>query len=267
MENKVVIITGASSGIGKALVYEYCKRTSKIVIAARNIDALYEIQKDIENQGCEVLALKTDVSIENECKELIEKTVERFNGIDILINNAGVSMRAMFSEISLDVLKKLMDTNYWGAVYCTKYALPYLLQRKGSVVGVSSISGFTPLPGRTGYCASKYALHGFLESLRLENCKTGLHVLIAAPNFTQSNIRKSAFAADGTQQGETPRNESKMQTAEFVAIQIANAIEKRKRTRIISAKGKIIVLFNKLYPELLDRIVYKQMSKEEDSPF
>ncbi|MCF8298743.1 MAG: SDR family oxidoreductase [Saprospiraceae bacterium] len=267
MENKVVIITGASSGIGKALAFEYAQGKYKVVIAARNIDALNVIKNDLEKNGAEVLAVKTDVSIEDDCKNLIDKTVERFNGIDILINNAGVSMRANFVDLKLEVLKKLMDINFWGTVYCTKHALPYLLERKGSVAGVSSISGFTPLPGRTGYCASKFAMHGFLESLRLENMKTGLHVLVAAPGFTQSNVRLSAFTANGKQQGETPRDESKMLTAEYVAKQIFKAIKKRKRTRIISPKGKIIVIFNKLYPKLLDRIVYKQMSKEPDAPF
>lgn len=267
MKNKVVIITGASSGIGKALAYEYAQRQAHIVIASRNIDALNDIRIDLENIGVEVLAVKTDVSDEGDCENLVAKTIERFKRIDILINNAGVSMRAMFSDLDLKVLKSLMDINFWGTVYCTKYALPYLLESKGSVVGVSSISGFTPLPGRTGYCASKFAMHGFLESLRLENMKTGLHVLVAAPGFTQSNVRKFAFTADGTQQGETPRDESKMLTAEYVAKQIVIAIKRRMRTRIISLEGKIIVIFNKLYPKLLDRIVYKQMAKEPDSPF
>lgn len=177
-------------------------------------------------------------------------------------------MRALFKDVELDVLKKLMDVNFWGTVYCTKHALPYLLDQKGTVVGVSSIAGFVGLPGRTGYSASKFAMHGFLETLRTENLKTGLHVLIAAPGFTASNVRKSALTASGAQQGETPRTEDKMMSAEEVAIHIANAIQRRKRTLILTfVEGKLTVFLRKWWPSLIDKLAYNHMAKEPDSPF
>lgn len=267
MKDKVVIITGASSGIGKALAFEMAARKAIVVIAARSEDKLAEIESALKAGGTTVLAVKTDVSIESDCKNLVDMTVSAFGRIDILINNAGISMRALFEHTELKVIRELMDINFWGTVYCTKYALPYLLISKGTVAGVSSIAGFKGLPGRTGYTASKFAMQGFLETIRIENMKKGLHVLIACPAFTASNIRKTALAADGSHQGESPRNEDSLMSAEKVARVIANAIRKRKRILVITLKGKLIVLLNKLFPFFMDRMVYNDMAKEPDSPF
>ncbi|MEO6884580.1 MAG: SDR family oxidoreductase [Bacteroidia bacterium] len=266
MKDKVVIVTGASSGIGRSCAIAFAKRKAKIVLAARQQDKLDELTKIIEAMGVEVLAVKTDVRSEQDCIHLIEKTVARFHTIDILINNAGISMRALFEDLELKVIREVMDTNFWGAIYCTKYALPYLLKSKGSVVGMSSISGKKALPGRTGYCASKFALEGFLETLRLENLKTGLHVLIACPGFTASNIRFTALAKDGSVQGESPRNEEKMMQPEEVAEHLIDAIIKRKRNIVLTTQGKLVLWINKFWPATLDKIIYNQMSKEPDSP-
>ena len=268
MKDKVIIITGASSGIGLACARDLAGRGAKISLAARNADKLTEIQKELTDQGYEVLVTPTDVSKEADCKKLIDETVKRFGKIDILVNNAGISMRALFKDLDLSILKQLMDVNFWGTVYCTKYALPYLLETRGSVVGVSSIAGFIGLPGRTGYSASKFAMHGFLQTLRTENLKNGLHVLIAAPGFTASNVRKSALTANGAQQGETPRAEDKMMSAEEVARHLAKAIIKRKRTLILTFKeGKLTVFLSKWWPALIEKLSYNHMAKEPDSPF
>lgn len=267
MKDKTVIITGASSGIGKAMAFEMSSRGAKVVIAARSVDKIRELELELQQQNPDVLAIQADVSRESDCRRLIDETVSRFGGIDVLINNAGISMRALFEEVDLKVLHSLMDTNFWGTVYCTKYALPYLLAAKGSVVGVSSIAGFKGLPGRTGYSASKFAMQGFLETLRIENLKKGLHVMIACPGFTASNIRNTALAADGSQQGESPREENKMMTAEMVATKIANAIVQRKKILVMTSQGKMTVLINKFFPFMMDRMVYNHLAKEPDSPF
>ena len=268
MKNKVVIITGASSGIGLACAKVFANYGANLSLAARSLDVLNNLKNELEEQGCRVCVSKTDVSIEEDCKRLIENTVEEFGKIDILINNAGISMRALFKDTSIEVLKRLMDVNFWGTVYCTKYALPHLLKQKGTVAGISSIAGFIGLPGRTGYSASKFAMHGFLETLSSENLKTGLHVLIAAPGFTSSNIRKTALTGSGTQQGETPRAEDKMMSAEEVAVHLAKAIRKRKRTMILTfVQGKLTVFLSKWWPSLVDKLSYKMMAKEPDSPF
>lgn len=267
MKNKVVIITGASSGIGLALAKEFARQGSKVVLAARSTDKLKSVEDELSQQGTEVISVTTDVSKEEDCQNLVAKAVEKFGRIDILINNAGLSMRALFKDVELSVLKQLMDVNFWGTVYCTKYALPYLLESKGSVTGISSIAGFIGLPARTGYSASKFAMHGFLETLRVENLKTGLHVLIAAPGFTASNIRQTALTDHGSQQGETPRNEDKMMSAEEVALHIAKAIKKRKRTLILTfVEGKLSVWLKKWMPRSLEKLTYNHMAKEPDSP-
>lgn len=268
MQDKVIIITGASSGIGLACAREFARRGAKLALAARSMDKLLEIEAELKTENIDVICVKTDVSSESDCKHLIDKTIKSFGKIDILINNAGISMRALFKDVDLNVLKQLMDVNFWGTVYCTKYALPHILEQKGSVVGVSSIAGYVGLPARTGYSSSKFAMHGFLEALRVENLKTGLHVLIAAPGFTASNVRKSALTADGSNQGETPRKEEKMMTAEEVARHMAKAIIKRKPTLILTfVEGKVTVFLKKFAPGLLRKLTYNHMAKEPDSPF
>ena len=261
----ITIITGASSGIGKALVLEWLRRGAKVVLAARNEEAMNDIVADFDAD--QYLIVSCDVSKEDDCRRLIRAAVNRFERIDVLINNAGISMRALFADVDLEVIDRLMQVNFWGAVYCTKYAMPHLLASKGSVVGVSSIAGYKGLPARSGYSASKFALQGFLECLRIENLKTGLHVLIACPGFTASNIRKTALAQDGSMQGESPRAEDQMMPAETVANRIVVATLKRRRTLILTGQGKLTVLLNKLFPKLTDKLVYNHMAKEPDSPF
>jgi short-subunit dehydrogenase len=267
MKDKIVIITGASSGIGKALAYEFGRKGSHVVLAARNIQGLQQIADDLKALGIQALAVKTDVTIESDCRNLIEKTIEKFGKIDILINNAGISMRALFIDLQLDVMRRLMDTNYWGTVYCTKFAIPYLLQSKGSLVGVISIGGYIGMPGRSAYAASKFAVRGFLDTVRVENRKTGLHVLVVAPGFTTSNIRRAALLADGSEQGETPRDENHMMSAEEVALHIYKSLVKRDRQLILTfLQGKLTVFLGKFVPKYLDKLIYNTFAKEPDSP-
>ena len=265
--DKVVIVTGASSGIGKAIAYEYAKNGAKVVLAARNADKLLKLKIDIEYKGGIAVFVPTDVSKKSDCENLINQTVSRFGKIDILVNNAGISMRAAFSELKLEVIEKVMSINFFGTVYCSKYAMPYLLKQKGSIIGVSSISGLTPLPGRTGYVASKYAMDGFLNTLRIEYFKKGLHVLTVHPGFTASNIRNTALNDKGLAQKETPRNESRMMPAEKVAKIIVRATIKRKRNLVLTMQGKMAVWVYKNFPRLADKLIYREMSKEPDSPF
>jgi short-subunit dehydrogenase len=265
MKDKVVVLTGASSGIGRALAMEFAANGSKLVLGARRIQKLKEIEKELP--GTEIETVATDVSREEDCKNLMTRALSRFGRIDVLINNAGISMRALFEEVDLDVLRKLMDVNFWGAVYCTRYALPHLLESKGSLVGVISIAGHVGLPGRTGYAASKFALRGFLDSLRIENLKRGLHVLVVTPGFTASEIRKVALTADGSEQGESPRKEDKMMSAEECAAHIYKAVKKRKRQLVLTfTEGKLTVFLGKWMPGLLDKLTYKHMAMEPDAP-
>ena len=272
IKDKVAVVTGASSGIGLAAVKEFAAAGARVVLAARSAEKLNEIVRELEMQypsgsgSSRFLAVPTDVCREEDCKNLIEKAVAAYGKIDILVNNAGISMRALFKDLDLSVIRQLMDVNFWGTVYCTKYALPYLLQTKGSVVGVISIAGFKGLPARTGYSASKFAVYGFLDTLRVEHLHDGLHVMIFAPGFTASNIRNVALTADGTRQGETPRDEDKMMSAEEVARRMLVGIRKEKAQIILTPIGKITVLLNKFFPRLVDRLEYDYMKKEPGSP-
>jgi short-subunit dehydrogenase len=265
LNNKIVIITGASSGIGKSLAIECAKRGANVVLAARQYVTLCEIAQDLEKQyNIKALAVQCDVAIEQDCEQLVKQTLTTFGKIDVLINNAGISMRALFQDADLKVLKSLMDVNFWGMVYCTKYALPEILKTKGSVVGISSIAGYKGLPGRTGYSASKFAMNGFLDSLRVENLKTGVHVLTACPGFTTSNIRNTALTKDGSQQSESSMDENKMMSSEEVARIVANGIENRSRTLIMTGQGKLTVALSKFLPAFLDKMAYNVFSKEKN---
>jgi short-subunit dehydrogenase len=265
-DNKVVIVTGASSGIGEATAREFAANGSKVILAARSEEKLVEIVKEIREKGGEASYIKTDVSKEEDCRNLVEKTVEKYGTINILINNAGLSMRASFNDVDLKVLQKLMNVNFWGTVYCTKYALPYLVANRGSLVGVSSVAGFHGLPGRTGYSASKFAIHGFLETIRIENLKKGLHVMVIAPGFTSSEIRKHALTADGTEQGNSPRKEGKMMSPEYVAKWVLKGLRKKKRNKILTWAGRFTALFQRIIPAVVDWAYYLEMSKEPESP-
>jgi short-subunit dehydrogenase len=266
LNDKTVIITGASSGIGKALAIEFAKRGANLVLGARQYVTLCEIAQSIEQQyNITAVAVQCDVVSETDCEHLIKQAVLTFGKIDVLVNNAGISMRALFNDTDIHVLKSLMEVNFWGMVYCTKYAMPELLKTKGTVVGVSSIAGYKGLPGRIGYSASKFAMNGFLDALRVENLKTGVHVLTACPGFTASNIRNTALNKEGVQQGESTLHEEKMMTAEEVAVVIADGVENRSRTLIMTGQGKLTVLLSKIFPALLDKLVYNVFTKERDA--
>ncbi len=263
MKNKVIIITGASSGIGKALAFALAKKGNKLVLAGRNKEKLNAVLQKMNEVNISAISIVTDVCKKEDCKNLIHKCITEFGRIDVLINNAGISMRALFNESDLEVIDKVMNTNFWGTVFCTKYALPYLLQSNGSLVGVSSIAGHIGLPERSAYSASKFAMNGFLESVRSENMENDLHVLIACPGFTASNIRKAALTKDGTPQKESPRNEQKMMTAKKVAKNIICAIDCKKDTLTLSINGKLAVWLNRFFPKLAKRLVFDHFKKEK----
>ncbi len=265
MKNKVIIITGASSGIGKACAEEFAKRGANLVLAARQYVTLCELTAKLEKEhGIRAIAVQADVSKEEDCELLIKQALISFDKIDVLVNNAGLSMRALFNDLDLSVLRNLMDVNFWGTVYCTKFALPEILKSKGTIAGVSSIAGYRGLPGRTGYSASKFAMNGFMESLRTELLHTGVNVLLACPGFTASNIRVTALSKDGVAHGETSMEEGKMMSAEAVAARIADGIEKRRRTLIMTGQGKLAVWMNKLFPAFTDKKVFELFAREKN---
>src|SRR5882672_7271805 len=267
MKDKVVIVTGGSSGIGKALAEEFGKHGSKVLITGRNQSDLHAVVDELRQKGIIISGFPADVSRPEDNRNMAAEAIRVYGKIDVLINNAGISMRALFEEVDLDVVRKVMDINFYGVLYATQSCLPEIMKNKGSVVGISSIAGYRGLPGRTGYSASKFALNGFLEVLRTEMLKKGVHVLTACPGFTSSNIRKRALTKDGQVQGESPRDEGKMMTAEECAAHIYKATLNRKKVIILTTQGRLAVWINKWFPSMADKLVYKAMANEPDSPF
>jgi NAD(P)-dependent dehydrogenase (short-subunit alcohol dehydrogenase family) len=265
-KGKVVVVTGASSGIGLAISREFARAGSSIAMVARSGDRLAEHVDEINSNGGEAVAIVTDVTDEGQCQLMVEKCIERFGRLDILINNAGISMRASFIDTDINVLRRVMEVNFWGTVNCTKYALPHIIANKGVLVGISSVAGFHGLPGRTGYSASKFAMHGFLETIRIEHFFSGMHVMILAPGFTASNIRYHALTADGREQGETPRKEEKMMQPEYVARWVLKGIRKKKRNKILTWNGRFIAFFQRIIPWIVDWAIFRSMDSEPGSP-
>ena len=263
MKNNVVLITGGTSGIGRACALEFGRVGARVVITGRDSAKLADATSELTAAGIEHFAVQADVGDMASATKVVANTIAAFGRLDVLINNAGLSMRANFADVDIKVLEQLMQTNFFGTVYTTKAALPYLLQSKGTIVGISSIAGFRGLPGRTGYSASKFAMNGFLEALRTELLPQGINVLTAAPGFTASNIRHTALLANGQTQNDTPRDEGKMMSSEEVARYIREAVEKRRRTLVLTAQGKLTVFLNKWLPSLTDRLVLANFRKEE----
>lgn len=254
-KDKVVVVTGGTDGIGKALVDALIFLGAKVATCGRNHDKLYLLQSN--HPSAHLHTMVADVSNENECRRFIEMTIEMFGGIDIIINNAGISMRALLKDASVEVIRKVMNINFFGAVYCTKFALNSIIERKGTIVGISSIAGYRGLPGRSAYSASKFALQGWLEAIKTELVEDDVHVMWVCPGFTTSNIRRASLNKDAESHGESTMDEGNMMTAEECADHILNAVEKKKRTIVLTGTGKQTVFLNKFFPRLADRLVHK----------
>ena len=258
-----VLITGGTSGIGRACALAFGRAGYQVAITGRDAAKLADTARALQAAGIQHLTVQADVGDAAAAARAVQATVARFGGLYVLLNNAGISMRARFQDADVAVIERLMQTNFFGTVYTTKAALPHLLASHGSIVGVSSIAGYRGLPGRTGYSASKFALNGFLEALRTELLDQHVHVLTAAPGFTASNIRAVALAANGQPQGESPRDEGAMMSSEAVADAILHAVQQRQRTLTLTGQGKLTVWLNKLLPGLADKLVLNHFRKEE----
>jgi len=258
--DKIVVITGGSDGIGKALVAQFLALGAKVATCGRNENKLSLLATEFPSSN--LYTAQVDVSKQEQSEAFIKQVVDNCGRIDILINNAGISMRALVSEVSVQTLQNVMDINFWGTVYCTKAALASIQQNKGVIVGVSSIAGYRGLPGRSGYSASKFALNGWLEALKTELYASGTHVMWVCPGFTTSNIRNAALDKNANAQGESPMDEGSMMSSEDCATHIIHAIEKRKRSLVLTFTGKRTVFMNKYFPAWADKLVHHFFFKE-----
>lgn len=262
LSGKTVIVTGASSGIGRAICLELAPQKPNIVLAARDAARLDEVAAECRAKGAAVLVVQTDVALEEACRDLIARTVERFGEIDVLVANAGRTMWARLDEVKdLSLYEELMRTNYFGAVYPTFYALPHLKRSRGRIAVVSSVAGLTGVPERTGYSASKHALFGFFESLRIELQDTGVTVTMVAPDFVVSEIHRRAIGPDGEPLGKSPLREGKVMTAEECARRIVRAVERRQRLVITSLRGRLGRWVRLLAPRLIDGVARRAIRR------
>lgn len=257
-KNKSIVITGASSGIGEELAYRLATKGANLSIAARRKERLEAVQAECEKRGGLTITVPTDVTEQVQCESLIRKTVEVFGGIDLLVNNAGVSMWAPFDEVTdLSIFEKIMRVNYLGSVYCTHYALPYLKAARGQIVGVSSLTGKNGVPTRSGYAASKHAMVGFFDTLRIELSQEGVDVTMIYPDFVATDTRKHAYRGDGKPVGESPVRETEIMTVEECVDLMLPAIMKRKRELVMSLRAKVGQYVKLFAPGLVDNIARK----------
>ena len=252
---RTIILTGASSGIGRALALALAPQGPRLVLAARDAGALRAVAAECEARGARTLVVPTDVGDPAAAGRLVDETVKAFGGIDVLVNNAGASMMARFDEIAdLSIFESLMRVNYLGCVYVTHHALPHLTKSRGQIVAMASLAGLTGVPTRTGYAASKHAVIGFFDSLRVELAGTGVDVTIVAPDFVVSEIHRRSVGPDGRPLGTSPMQESKLMTAEECAALTLRAMEGRRRLAVLSARGRWGRVARLFVPGLIDRI-------------
>ena len=263
--NKTVIITGASSGIGLGLAQVFYEQGWQVVMMARNLDKLTAAAA-FGTDKSRLLLISADVTSVEDCERVVRATLEKFHHIHVLVNNAGISMRSMFSKLSLSVFERVMAVNFYGTVYMTYAALPHLLKEKGSIIGISSTAGRIGLPARTAYSASKFAMEGFLTALATENKVYGLHVLMAFPGFTASNIRFNALKEDGTTQGFSPQDEAGIMQPISVARGVYRALIKKEKYLVLGFKEKLAFYLSKFLPSFVANQTYVTMSKEPGSP-
>jgi short-subunit dehydrogenase len=262
MKDNVVVITGASKGIGAEVARMLAAKGARLVLAARNEKELAAVAEECRKAGASVVSVKADVAVERDCQAIVAGAVLAFGRLDTLVNNAGVSMWARFEDIEdMSILERIMQVNYMGAVYCTHHALPHLRESRGRIVGVSSLAGRTGVPTRTGYSASKHAMTGFFDSLRIELEDSGVTVTMIYPGFVSTGIRENATGPDGKPILVSPVKEGEVMSVEDCARRIVRAIEAREREVVMTARGKMGLWLKLLAPSLVDRIARRAVEK------
>jgi len=260
--DKVIVVTGASQGIGRALCLELATQRPRLVLAARDQEALETVAALCRTRGAEALVVPTDVADASACRTLVERAVERFEALDVLVNNAGIGMLARFAEVTdLRPYERLMRVNYLGSVYPTHYALPHLLRARGQIVAVSSLAGLNGVPLRTAYAASKHAQIGFFDSLRVELRGSGVAVTVVCPYFVQSEIRRRSPGPDGARVAGSPVREGEIMSAEECARRIVRAMAQRQRMLVMTAKGRLGRFVKLVAPALVDAMAERAVRK------
>ena len=265
MKGKVIAVTGGASGIGAAICERFGREGYKVAVLDFDEKALEREEERLRSMGVDVLGLKCDVTSERQCAAAIKSVIERFGGIDILVNNAGITQRSTFRRTAMEVYRLVMEVNFFGALHCTKPALESLIERKGTIIVTTSLAGFAPLYGRTGYSASKHALHGFFHSLRSELAHLGVHVMMLCPGFTATNLQTRALDGDGRLNMGDRATVGREATPESVADSVYRGALKRKRELVLTPVGKFMhYVVLRFAPAWYERRMAKRMKPEFD---
>ena len=262
LADKVAIITGSTMGIGKAIAIALAKKGVKIVLNGRNLERLEKTAQELSSEGYDILAVQGDVGIYQECENLLNETIKKYGSIDILINNAGISMEGSIADSLPEVFEKVYHTNILGVLFPTKAALPSLIKSKGSVVFTGSIAGFMGLPNFSAYSASKMSLTALVQSLKVELAGTGVHVGINYVGFSENDSNKTFLNDQGEIEKMPIRNDFKRMPLEKVAAHFVHGIEKRKYKQTLTFLGKVINLTQRYFPGLFEWIVIKQQLRQ-----
>ena len=256
LQNKVVLITGGSSGIGRATALRLAGYGAKVCVAARNEQALAEVVQGITERQSEGLAVPTDVTQAEQCRRAVEATVTHFGGLDVLICSAGLSMRAYFERSSLEAMERVMRVNFFGTLYATHFALPHVKARKGSLVAISSLTGKRGIPSYAVYGASKFAVQGLYEALRLELKRDGVHVGVVSPGFVDTPLRANVLGPDGKPWPEPPPPPFRVWPVEKVVDRIVRLIVKRRAEALLPAfTGPLLFLDRIVWNSVGDRVL------------
>ncbi len=261
-KEKVVVITGGASGIGLALAEKFAREGAFIALVDMDKAALEEREKEFAGRGYRAVGIACDVTCREMCESTVEKILDLFGHIDVLVNNAGITQRSLFTKTRVEVFQKVMAVNFFGALYCTKAAIDSIVKRRGMIIVNESIAGMAPLLGRTGYSASKHALHGLFTSLRCELRHTGTHVMIVCPGFIKTNLQTRALGGDGNITNVPQSRVGKQDTPESAAEIIYNGAVKRKNLLVLTVMGKIGYWVSRITPGIYERIMTKQFKSE-----
>jgi NAD(P)-dependent dehydrogenase (short-subunit alcohol dehydrogenase family) len=262
LKNKIAVVTGAASGIGAAISKTFAAKGAKLGLLDIDETAVKSVAADMVSDGMHAIGIGCDVAREMECEAAMNSITAHYGGIDILVNNAGITQRSAFVDTKVAVYRQVMDVNFFGSLHCTKHAISHLIARKGSIVVIESLSGVTPLLGRTGYCASKHALHGLFTSLRAELIGRGVHIMIVCPGFVKTQLQTRALGGDGRVTRHPQSTVGRQNSPAQIADAVYRGLLKKKNLMVLSPVGKLAYWMSRLAPHVYERMMARQLRSE-----
>lgn len=262
LKNKIAVVSGAASGIGAAISRTFAAKGAKLGLLDIDEAAVKAAADELVSDGIAAIGIGCDVARQAECEAAINAIVQHYGGIDILVNNAGITQRSAFVDTKVSVYRQVMDVNFFGSLHCTKFAIASLIERKGAIIIIESLAGVAPLLGRTGYCASKHALHGLFTSLRAELIGSGVRIMIVCPGFVKTQLQTRALGGDGRVTRHPQSMVGRQDSPERVAKAVYRAMLKKKNILVLSPIGKLTYWLSRIAPTLYERLMARQLRSE-----